>query len=200
MKVKQEIREIRIEKIKSLYEFIIKQNEKNKEKLYSNLKKNFDEKETIDLMYKFLENNLSIILKEVKQMYKSYHKTKVIQLKNLLYNEDDKTLNERIKDWFKEYDKDQILNLFTHLCLILDTETFRMIPRVIKEKTEAIYVEIIGDPSDCNGLCVDWIDGEVHLEDDIDLPPYHPDCQCEAVFYEKSDIVNDLEEIEEKDG
>lgn len=193
MKIKETIRQQRIKDIKNLYKLATADSDNNKESLYNILKETFDEEKVIDAFYSFLEKTLSITLTEAKKIYKSYNREKIINLIDLLYNEDDVTLEKRIHNWFKQYDEDNILSLFYHLCLILDTETYRIITQTIKEKANVDYVEVVGGGSEnCSGICEDYCDGEVHKEADIELPPYHPGCCCIAIFYEKEDIIQEL--------
>lgn len=193
MKAKPEIREKRIKEINQLYELIIKDNDNYKEDLYSILKETFSKQKVIDSIYSHLEKILSLTLKEIKKIYKEYDKEKIIDLTDLLYNEDDKTLDERISQWFKKLDEEHLMTLFYHLCLIVDTESFGIISKAIRQKTNAEYVEIISDGCDnCSGSCEEWADGNVHHEDDIELPPYHPNCCCEAIFYNKDEVIGDL--------
>ena len=182
----------RKQEIHKLYTTIRDKVDKDKEDLYKALKKNFDEDLAVKLIYASFESSLSLILSKIKNYYKTYKKDIIIDLEKIFYNNDNQTLEERIHKWFQLYDKDQLLILFYHLCLILDTETERLIPLVIKAKTDCEYVVIFGNPCDCDGLCAEYCDEEPHLEVDTELPPYHPSCQCEAIFYEKKDIAEDL--------
>jgi hypothetical protein len=45
-----------------------------------------------------------------------------------------------------------------------------------------------GECDTCNEYC----DGEVHKEEDIELPPYHPNCACEPIYYTKEEVIGDL--------
>ena len=193
MKAKPEIREKRIKEINQLYELIIKDNDNYKEDLYNILKETFNKQKVIDSIYAHLEKILSLILKEIKKIYKDYDKEKIIDLVDLLYDEDGKSLDERISQWFDKFDEEHLMSLFYHLCLIIDTESFRLVPEVIEEKTDAEYVEIISDGCDnCSGSCEEWADGNVYHEDDIELPPYHPNCCCEAIFYKEDEVEEDI--------
>ena len=120
-------------------------------------------------------------------MYKSYKNDVVIELADMLYHGDDKTLEQRVSGWMGEKN---LMNLFYHLCLIVDTETYQLIHQTIREKVNVEYIEIIGD-AECD-RCAEYCDGEVYPADEIELPPYHPGCLCEAIMYEKEDILGDL--------
>ena len=194
MKIKPNIKKQRIADIHHLYELITEDNDDYKEELYNILKETLEDDKIIDSIYSHLENILSLTLKETKKIYKSFDKDKIIDLEDLLYDKDGKSLDERVKQWLEKYsDKKQLMTLFYYLCLIVDTESFRIISTIVKEKTNCEYVEIISDScDDCSGGCSEWADGEPHHEDDVELPPYHPNCHCEAVFFEKEEVLEDL--------
>ena len=189
MKINPTIRKKRINEIQNLYDLIIKNNETYKECIYTIIKETINNKEELeksllDIIYKILEETIAIVLTEVRKMYKTFDEDKIINLKDMLYNKDGKTLEERISGWV---DEKNIMNLFFHICLILDTETFSLIPQTIKKKVNVDYVEIIGE-GDCD-ICAEYCDGEVYKEDEIELPLYHPGCKCEVVPYEQADIL-----------
>lgn len=193
MVIDSKVRQNRIKQMTHLYELITKDNEKDKEILYKTLKegieknKNEIEESVVKLIYSILENTLSLTLTEIKKMYKSYKNDVVIELANILYHGDDKTLEQRVNSWM---DEKNLMNLFYHLCLIIDTETYQLIHQTIREKVNIEYVEIIGD-AECS-KCAEYCDGEIYPADEMELPPYHPGCLCEAIMYEKEDVLGDL--------
>lgn len=193
MVIDPKVRQNRIEQMTHLYELITKDNEEDKEILYKTLKEGIEknqnevEESVINLIYSILENTLSLTLTEIKKMYKSYKNDVVIELADMLYHGDDKTLEQRVNSWMGE---ENLMNLFYHLCLIVDTETYQLIHQTIKEKVNIEYVEIIGD-AECD-RCAEYCDGEVYPADEIELPPYHPGCLCEAIMYEKEDVLEEL--------
>ena len=136
---------------------------------------------------------MSYVLKEIETLYpNSYDKNAKIELEKLLYHKDGLTLNQRINNWFKEEENEQILAY--HMRLILRTETEQIIPRIIQTKLtrNKIRVEILEGGGECStGICAEYADGEAYPEDEIELPPYHPDCECQAIFYD----IDDLEEL-----
>ena len=193
MIIDPKVRQKRIKQMTHLYELITKDNEEDKEILYKNLKegieknKNKVEESVINLIYSILENTLSLTLTEIKKMYKSYKNDVVITLADILYHGDDKTLEQRVNSWMGEKN---LMSLFYHLCLIVDTETYQLIHQTIKQKVNVDYVEIIGEGG-CD-TCASYCTGEVYKEEDVELPPYHPGCQCEVIYYEKADILGEL--------
>lgn len=202
MKISKQIRNKRIVQINNLYNLIIANNEINKEELYKLLKEQIENsidnasKEITNFIYEVLTKNLSITLSELKKIYSdSFNSDEVIKLQDIFYEEDGQSFEDRIENWFTNIlsnnpSQKEILILFYHLCLILDTESFKIITYTMKNKLNTSYVEIIAGEG-CE-ICNEHCDGEIHKEEDIELPPYHPSCQCEAIYYKKEDIVGDI--------
>ena len=193
MIIDSKVRQKRIKQMRNLYDLIMTDNENDKEFIYKVIKETINdnkeelEKSILNSIYKILENALSITLSEARKMYKSFNEDTIINLADMLYNKDDKTLEDRVHSWINE---NNIMNLFYHICLIIDTETYQLIHQTIKNKVNVDYVEIIGEGG-CD-ICAEYCDGEVYKESEIELPPYHPGCMCEVVYYEKEDILEEL--------
>ena len=185
--ISDSIRSRRKQQMDELYEIIHEYCEEDKKELYKNLKQSYNEQKTLNLLYSFLEELLSLNLREIKKIYKTFDDDKVINLDDLLYHKDGKTLEERVHYWFEKFSEDQLMELFFHLCLILDTEGMQLISNVIKEKTKVEYVEI--SSGSCGG-CEGGIE-EISNIEDVALPPYHPGCGCHAYFYEEYDLDPD---------
>jgi hypothetical protein len=206
MKAKQGIRNERIKQTQELYKLIIVDNENAKEDLYKIIKDvikdNISEiaSEAEDFIYQQLEKNLSTTLGELRKIYgKSFKEKEVLDIKDALYEDDGKNLFQRIEDWINGIiDEDEnkpepndVLILFYHLCLIMDNETFRTIAYAIKNKVNSDYVEIISGEG-CD-ICSEYADGNVYKEDEMELPPYHPSCQCIPIYYKKDEVLGDIE-------
>ena len=71
----------------------------------------------------------------------------------------------------------------------MDTETLYASNHVIhgKLKKYATYVEVLGSPeceSEDGGMCEYYVSkGKIPIEELDELPPYHPDCECEVIYY-----------------
>ena len=197
--VPEHVREKRLEETHEIYAQANENTDKEYTEIYQCMLK-YDPKLMIDLFYKLLERDLANILTIIQDYYQSYDTDKVINLEDVLFKKDGKTLEERIIRWFETYSKpSQKQNLFHRLCTILDTEKYNMVTQTIKQKVRVEYIEIFRNYSeeDCDtGVCDDYADGEVHFADDWEEPPYHPRCVCEAVFYEETDIhkIEDLDD------
>lgn len=193
MKATKKARDKRLAQFKKLNKQIEENNSQHLESLYkiikdsdsSDLSKNISE-----AMYNYLEENLSDILQAYRENYSSFDEDKIIDFNNLLYSEDGKTLEDRINSWIESETDPQ--KQFYHCGLILTTESQHMISNIGKYKITTPYVEIVGD-GECD-TCSNYIDGNVYLEDEIDLPPYHPGCACEAIYYESEDLETDEKE------
>ena len=112
-------------------------------------------------------------------------------LEKLTYSKDGKTLEERIQQHYnKAINRDNpALYFYNRIVLVMDTETLYASNHVIhgKLKRYATHVEVIGSP-DCEiesgGLCEYYISkGKMPIEELDELPPYHPECECEVIYY-----------------
>lgn len=112
-------------------------------------------------------------------------------LEKLTYSKDGKTLEERMKIHFEVAIKrdNPSLYYYNRLVLVMDTETLYASNHVIhgKLKKYATHVEVIGSP-ECSdedeGLCEYYVSkGKMPIEELDELPPYHPDCECEVIYY-----------------
>ena len=145
------------------------------------------------LIFKALEETYSITAAAVKSIYGIQFKDIIDQdtLKELTYSEDGKTLEERLKEHWDNAIKrdDPALYFYNRVVLIMDTETLYASNHVIhgKLKRYATHVEIVGSPecdSEDGGMCEYYISkGKIPIEELDELPPYHPDCECEVIYY-----------------
>lgn len=153
-------------------------------------------------IWESLEETYSLSNKMVKEIYDL--SSQKIDLKNLTYDGDGQTLDERLTKYFSEI-LDYLLknreksdwelvkrNLRVRLLLILDTETQTVKTKVINRKVEAHceFGEVL--PGEC---CPG--SGGIYPVDELDLPPFHPNCQCEVVYYEElTDSEEEIEDLE----
>lgn len=145
------------------------------------------------LIFASLEETYSITAAAVKSIYGIQFKDKIDQdtLKELTYSKDGKTLEERLKEhWDNAIKRDNpALYFYNRVVLIMDTETLYASNHVIhgKLKRYATHVEVAGSPecdSEDGGMCEYYISkGKIPIEELDELPPYHPDCECEVIYY-----------------
>lgn len=201
MKISKDIKDKRISEISNIYENALNDIQFYNEKIYriiNDKKKTKTQKkqEVKEEILNSLTDTMAYVLKEIEKLYpNSYDKNAKINLEKLLYNKDGLTLNQRINNWFKEIDNEQTLSY--HMRLILRTETEQIIPRIIQTKLtrNKVYVEILEGGGECStGICSEYADGQAYPEDEIELPPYHPDCECQAIFYDIDDLAELLED------
>ena len=153
-------------------------------------------------VWESLEETYSLSSKMVKEIYDL--SSQKIDLKNLTYDGDGQTLDERLTKYFSEIldyllehkeksDWDLVKrNLRVRLLLILDTETQTVKTKVINRKVEAHceFGEVL--PGEC---CPG--SGGIYPVDELDLPPFHPNCECEVVYYEElTDSEEEIEDLE----
>lgn len=145
------------------------------------------------LIFDSLTETYSITAAAVKKIYGIKFNETIDKetLKELTYSKDGQTLEERI---YKHYDDavkrdNPTLYFYNRIVLIMDTETLYASNHVIhgKLKKYATHVEIFGSP-DCDsedgGMCEYYISrGKMPIEELDELPPYHPDCECEVIYY-----------------
>lgn len=193
IKINKKIKSKRLKDMEHLYSLIMANSDKDKEKIYQIIKMNKNDKEKLnnellDALYSSLETTITLTLQEARKMFHSFNESKSIEIEDLLYQKDNKTLEDRVAYWIKN--TNNIMNLFSHICLILDTETMQVTHQTIKQKTNIVYVEIIG-AGGCD-ICASYCDGELHQEDEIDSPPYHPGCLCEEIMYDEADVLQEV--------
>ena len=161
------------------------------------------EEQILDLIFESLEQTYALSCSMVKEVYNITSKS--IDLKDLTYDGDDKTLEERLLQYFQELiayilecikndepiDWDKIKrNLHHRLLLVLDTETQTVKIKVTRRKIEGHceFGEVL--PGEC---CPG--SGGIYPIDELDIPPFHPNCMCEVIYYEE--LTDDMEEIED---
>ena len=143
------------------------------------------------LIFKALEETYSITAAAVKSIYGIQFKDIIDQdtLKELTYSEDGKTLEERLKEHWDNAIKrdDPTLYFYNRVVLIMDTETLYASNHVIhgKLKKYATNIEVVGAATCLEHEECDYYTslGKIPIEKLDKLPPYHPDCECEVIYY-----------------
>lgn len=185
--------------------------EKSLEKISTIINKKFGKTPFPQELEETFYDNLEKIFKNTTDMlYHIYPKAKDYKVKDLFsitYDEDGKTTEERMRKYWKDgeqrlrnsspikIEKIRLLGLFKQL---LENES-AIVERVIKqEKVQPIaeYVCIEGgcacNSEKCNAYIGDW-----PADEDIPLPPYHPNCECSYFYYddENEDLAGEENEI-----
>ena len=145
------------------------------------------------LIFNSLTETYAITAAAVKSIYGIQFKDKIDRdtLEKLTYSEDGKTLEERMKIHWNEAIKrnNPALYFYNRTVLVMDTETLYASNHIIhgKLKKYATHVEFINTNEDfCleHEQCEYWgSKGKISIEELSELPPYHPDCECEVIYY-----------------
>ena len=147
-----------------------------------------------DIIYDSLTKTYAITAKAVEKIYDITFTEKIDDdtLRKLTYSSDGKTLNDRLNIHYDNAinrDDSPTIYLRNRIALIMDTETLYSSNHVIhgKLKRKAKYVEVININEDCceeHPECEYWLKrGKIPIEELAELPPYHPDCECEVIYY-----------------
>ena len=147
-----------------------------------------------DIIYDSLTKTYAITAKAVEKIYDITFTEKIDDdtLRKLTYSADGKTLNDRLNIHYDNAinrNDSPTIYLRNRIALIMDTETLYSSNHVIhgKLKRKAKYVEVININEDCceeHPECEYWLkQGKIPIEELTELPPYHPDCECEVIYY-----------------
>lgn len=155
------------------------------------------ENDIINKMYDSLAKTLGYSLTLVKEAYKI--KDKQLNLKDLTWQKDGKTIEDRINEYcysiaqlieLEEIPNESKLKqiLAYKLIRLLNTETMTIHNNFVWQllNKEAKYVEIWNEDDQCDTDCgcdAYFNHGKFLLTELEELPPYHPDCECYLVYY-----------------
>ena len=156
------------------------------------------------LIYASLEETYRITAKSAKSIYDITFNETIDEetLKSLTYSKDGKTLEERIHNHYDEAIKREnpSIYFYNRMVLIMDTETAYATNHIIhgKVKKYANYVEILEQPECMNepsSECEYWVvKGKMSIEELEELPPYHPDCDCQVIYYIDKEKIKEEKE------
>ena len=139
---------------------------------------------------KSLEETYSITSAAARELYgiKS-ERLQDGEIEDLMYSADGKDLYDRLEEHYdKAIQREDVTEYFRNrVILIVDTETLTVSNAVLHSKVnrKAKFCEIF-HPEDecCDGECEYWITkGKMPIEELSELPPFHPDCECEVIYY-----------------
>ena len=147
-----------------------------------------------DIIYDSLTKTYAITAKAVEKIYNITFTEKIDDdtLRKLTYSADGRTLNDRLNIHYDNAinrNDSPTIYLRNRIALIMDTETLYSSNHVIhgKLKRKAKYVEVININEECceeHPECEYWLkQGKIPIEELAELPPYHPDCECEVIYY-----------------
>ena len=146
------------------------------------------EDKIIDLIYELLERVYRLILEFIKEVYPEAKISKRIDIKSLTWQEDGKTIEDRVKlycDYAHEVLKtdknisdlrDRLIHNFIR---IVETEDIVVLNQVLKRRVADYYpyVQISNGSCECCGSV------EIERVENVsEWPPRHPMCGCVAIL------------------
>lgn len=161
-----------------------------------------------ELIYKLLEEVYKLTSAELRVIYKHIQKLDVENILELVFKKDGKKLEERIDEYLEELVEDyeyyysEINSSSEAISLtfstlqpkfkrIIVTESYNMESAVKKLKKPNRPSMLIIEAG-CGDLCQG---GEYAADENVDLPPFHPNCQC-IWYFDETDDSDDIEDLE----
>ena len=161
--------------------------------------------EIIELVWEFLTKVYGITSYELKQIYKEVPEFSIENLQDFLYNKDGKTLEDRIEEYY--YDIPKYLNktasevaedvltasesFLYHIDLTMTTEA-QNIETAVKKNKVPLSAGMLIIEAGCGDLCQG---GEFAIDENVDLPPFHPNCQC-IWYYDETDDEDEAHDLD----
>lgn len=159
----------------------------------------------LDLIYKCLEEIYSNTASKLDILYKDLKSFEITNLFDLTYQKDGKTIEERVEEYLQEVfqiknpiDAKQLISFKFYR--LMRTEVSHLETMIKKNKISiSANVMVIEGSCNCNGICDQYI-GVYAINENIEYPPYHPNCTC-INYYDQTDNIDDIEDnnIEQED-
>lgn len=152
-----------------------------------------------DLFYNFLVEVYDIVNTHLKATYKNIPEFDIKDIFELAYDTDGKHITERLKEYWNEGflrlndNEKNLINVQNYLINMYDRILFtesRVVESKLKKMKRPLGATMLVIESGC-----DKCEGGTYPPDeDIDLPPFHPYCNC-TYYYEvaENDDVEDLD-------
>lgn len=197
-KLREEIDLIREQDFEKIVSFILKAL-----KEYQNNAMSWDNLyfEVEDLFYKSFEGVYKSMNIGLEGIYKQLKEFSVEDISDLTYHLDGKTIEERLKEYWdeskkrldnKENPEDVKTYLINKYDCILNTET-RIIESRIKNYRKPLNAAML--IIEHSSGCPDCPGGEYAADENVDLPPFHPNCQC-CYYYVVTDDEDDIHDLD----
>lgn len=159
----------------------------------------------LDLIYKCLEEIYSNTASKLDILYKDLKPFEITNLFDLTYQKDGKTIEERVEEYLQEVFQiknpiDAKQSISFKFYRLMRTEVSHLETMIKKNKISiSANVMVIEGSCNCNGICDQYI-GVYAIDENIDYPPYHPNCTC-INYYDQTDNIDDIEDndIEQED-
>ena len=197
-KLREEIDLIREQDFEKIVSFILKAL-----KEYQNNAMSWDNLyfEVEDLFYKSFEGVYKSMNIGLEGIYKQLKEFSVEDISDLTYHLDGKTIEERLKEYWdeskkrldnKENPEDVKTYLINKYDCILNTET-RIIESRIKNYRKPLNAAML--IIEHSSGCPDCPGGEYAADENVDLPPFHPNCQC-TYYWVVTDDEDDIHDLD----
>ena len=153
-----------------------------------------------NIFYNFLMKVYNVVNRYLKTWYKDLPDFDVKDIFDLAYDIDGKKITERLKEYWTEgslrleQSKNGAINIQNYLINMYDRILFtesRVVEsklKKIKKPNNATLLIIESGCEFCRG-------GEYPPDEDIQLPPFHPYCNC-TYYYEITDDEDDIHDLD----
>lgn len=130
----------------------------------------------IDEIFNCLEEVIASTLKTISKLFQIKNNV-ILDVEDLMYDEDGKTLNDRLYEYYIIHKGEKAVYNLTRL---MTTEVEYVFSGVMQDKIDIdeynyFMVDNLDDVEDCDGACPDV---QSIFPINAEKPPYHPDCEC----------------------
>lgn len=152
-----------------------------------------------ELFYEFLTKVYKNVNIHLKSIYRNLPELDIKNIFDLTYDIDGKHITERLKEYWSEAEKnlasnpDNLISVQNYLINMYDRILFtesRVVESKVKKMKKPIDATLLVIESGCD-LCQG---GEYPPDADVELPPFHPYCNC-TYYYETAE-VDDIADLD----
>ena len=152
-----------------------------------------------ELFYEFLTKVYKNVNIHLKSIYRNLPELDIKNIFDLTYDIDGKHITERLKEYWSEAEKnlssnpDNLIGVQNYLINMYDRILFtesRVVESKVKKMKKPIDATLLVIESGCD-LCQG---GEYPPDADVELPPFHPYCNC-TYYYETAE-VDDIADLD----
>lgn len=152
-----------------------------------------------ELFYEFLTKVYKNVNIHLKSIYRNLPELDIKNIFDLTYDIDGKHITERLKEYWGEAEKnlasnpDNLISVQNYLINMYDRILFtesRVVESKVKKMKKPIDATLLVIESGCD-LCQG---GEYPPDADVELPPFHPYCNC-TYYYETAE-VDDIADLD----
>lgn len=162
------------------------------------------QEEVEELVYDCLVEVFTIVSKTISEVYEDAKDFNIEDVFNLCYSVDGKDITDRIKEYLdethnllrQEYSIQKVKNrAISKFDTLLTTEASN-VETAVKEnkKPDSADILVIEGGCECGHQCDQYI-GIYSADENIEKPPYHPNCTC-LWYYDITDDPSEIDDIE----